>query len=207
MILEVIIKGFIVGLLSSLPFGPVGAFCIKKSLVNKNIGGYFAGFGAATADAFFALIASFGMITVYKFLINNEVSIGWVGGIFLIVLGVKEFVTKIPLNGKVSNGKKTLLKEFASGFSLAIANPFVIFSFLALYALLGIGRLMGNFTLSMLLVVSTFFGAFIGLTLLNWIVMNNKEKIKGKVLDYINKVIGTILFGTGVYLIIKSAFI
>jgi len=204
MILEVLFKGFIVGLVSALPFGPIGAFCIKKSLINKNLGGYFLGFGAASADALFAILAIFGVTVISKFFIYNEVSINAIAGIFLIFLGIKEFKTKIPLNGKISSGKKAFLKEFVSGFSLAIANPFVIFSFLALYAVLGLENLVGRYDLSALLVFSTFLGSFLGLTFLNWSVIHHKHRIKEKNLENANKLIGIILLGTGVYLMLRS---
>ena len=204
MILDAILKGFIVGAVSALPFGPIGVYCIKKSLINENKGGYFFGFGAASADALFALIAIFGMTLISKFIISNEFSINENAGLFLIFLGIKEFKTKISLNGKVSKGKKAFLKEFFSGFSLAIANPFVIFSFLALYAILGLEKVIGVHYISTLIVLSTFLGSFLGLTLLNWVVINHKNRIKEKNLINANKFIGAILLGTGGYLVIKS---
>ncbi|OIO40176.1 hypothetical protein AUJ61_02445 [Candidatus Pacearchaeota archaeon CG1_02_30_18] len=204
MTLEVLLKGFLVGFTAALPFGPLGILCIKKSLIPKNLGGYFTGFGAACVDALFALVAGFGITIISKFLINNESSIKGIGGLFLIFLGLKELKTKVPREIKTQNERKDFLKEFFSGFSLAIANPFVIFSFLALYTILGLGKIAGDYGLSALLVLSTFLGSFLGLAFLNWIVIHKKHKIKEGLLNKINKILGGILTGTGIYLILQN---
>ena len=125
--------------------------CVKKSLIPKNLGGYFTGFGAACVDALFALVAAFGITLISKFLLTNEVSIKGIGGLFLIFLGIKEIKTKMPKEKQTQNGRKDFIKEFFSGFSLGVANPFVIFSFLALYAVLGLGKIAGDYTLSAIL--------------------------------------------------------
>ena len=130
-------------------------------------------------------------------------SINSLGGIFLMGVGLKEFGSKILLNNGIENGKK----DFFSGFTIALASPFVIFSFLTLYALLGLGKISGNYPLSFLLATSTFFGAFLGISLLNWIVIKYKNKIEQRTLDYINRIIGIIIFGTGSYLLVKGLFL
>jgi len=207
MVYGVLLKGFLVGFTAALPFGPLGALCIKKSLIPKNLGGYFTGFGAACVDALFALIAGFGITIISKFLVSNETSIRGIGGIFLIFLGLKELKTKSLRKIKVTNERKTFLKEFFSGFSLAVANPFVIFSFLALYTILGLGKIAGDYGLSALLVLSTFLGSFLGLAFLNWMVIHHKHRFESETLNKINKILGIILLGTGIYLIFQALMI
>ncbi|MDP3965930.1 MAG: LysE family transporter [archaeon] len=203
MIWWIIFSGIFVGLTSGIPLGPAGAYCIKKSLINKKYGGYLTGFGAATADGLFALVAAFGITAISKFLIAHQFSINSVGGLFLIGVGLKEFGSRISLNNGIENGKK----DFFSGFTIALASPFVIFSFLALYAILGLAKISGDYSLSLLLATSTLFGAFLGISILNWIVIKYRNKIEQKTINQINKVIGLIIFGTGAYLLMKGLFL
>lgn len=198
----IIFAGFFVGLTSGIPLGPTGAFCIKKSLQNKNYGGHIAGLGAATADGLFALIAAFGLTTISAFILKNEFSIHSLGGLFLMAVGLKEIGSKISLKNGIENNKK----DFFSGFTIALASPFVIFSFLALYALLGLGRIGGNYSLSLLLTASTFFGALTGISLLNVVVIRYRNKIDPGTINQINRVLGIIIFGTGAYLLLKGLF-
>lgn len=199
MILWVIVVGILVGLTSGLPFGPVGALCIKKSLSNKEFSGYLAGFGAAVTDGIFALVASFGIAVISHFLIENEPLIKSVGGLFLIGVGLKEFAKEDVVAEKVPSEKK----EFLTGLSVALASPFVIFSFFALYALLGMGNISGNYLLSFFLALFTFIGSLIGITLLNFIVIKNKHRIRYNKIKRINSLLGLIILGTGVYFVVR----
>jgi len=203
-VLEIFLKGFLVGATAALPLGPLGALCIKKSLIPKNLGGYFTGFGVSCADALFALVAAFGISIIAGFIIHNEASIKGIGGLFLVFLGLKELKARMPTKTALINGKKGLIKEFFSGFSLAIVNPFVIFSFLALYTVLGLGKIAGDYYLSTILVLSTFLGSLLGLSFLNWVVIHQKHRINGKNLTRLNKIIGIIILCTGAYLIFQS---
>jgi len=199
MILWVILGGILVGLTSGLPFGPVGALCIKKSLSNKKRGGYITGFGAAITDGIFALIASFGIVAISKFLIENEPLIKSIGGLFLIGVGLKEFGKKEIITDREPSTKR----EFLSGITIALASPFVILSFFALYAILGMGSISGNYSLSLVLAASTFSGAFLGVTLLNFFVIKNKYKISPKKIEKINALLGLLILGTGIYFVLK----
>jgi threonine/homoserine/homoserine lactone efflux protein len=200
MILWIIVAGFIVGLTSGIPFGPVGALCIKRSLSERKYGGYFTGFGASTADGIFALAASFGINAISNFLIGNEALIQIIGGLFLIGVGLKEIGASISIKNGNGNNKK----EFFSGLTVALASPFVIFSFIALYALLGMSQISGNYFLSLLLALFTTIGSFAGVAFLNWIVIENRMKIKQRTIDRINRIIGGFIFLTGSYLLVRG---
>jgi len=202
MILWIFVVGLIVGLTSGVPFGPVGAVCIRKSLSNEEKGGYIFGIGAALADGIFALVASFGIVAISRFLSSNESIINIVGGIFLIGVGIKELKSRNLVKHNDPSTKKDLL----SGFTVALASPFVIFSFFALYALLGVGGVSENYLHSFFLAASTLVGSVIGITLLNWIVIKNKSNILPKTISKINNVLGLIIFGTGGYLLFRGLF-
>ena len=120
-----------------------------------------------------------------------------------MAVGLKEFASKISIENGAENGGK----DFISGFTIALASPFVIFSFLALYALLGLGEVSGNYSHPLILTASTFFGALVGISALNWIVIKYKNKIEQRTIDVVSKVIGVIIFGTGAYLLIRGLFL
>jgi len=52
-----LIKGIIVGLLASIPLGPIGVLCIQRTINKGRLSGFLSGLGAATADTIFATIA------------------------------------------------------------------------------------------------------------------------------------------------------
>ena len=47
-------KGMLVGLMVSIPLGPMGVLIIQKTLHKGALSGFIAGMGAASADFFYA---------------------------------------------------------------------------------------------------------------------------------------------------------
>ena len=58
---SIFFKGFLVGIIISAPIGPVGALCIQRTMTKGKLSGILSGFGAATGDSVFAIIAVFGL--------------------------------------------------------------------------------------------------------------------------------------------------
>ena len=50
-------KGMITGLILSLPFGPVGIYCMEKTLVEGQKEGYVSSLGMVTVDVIYGLTA------------------------------------------------------------------------------------------------------------------------------------------------------
>ncbi len=60
-------KGIITGLILSLPFGPVGIYCMEKTLVEGQKEGYISSLGMVTIDVVYGLTALFGLILSLPF--------------------------------------------------------------------------------------------------------------------------------------------
>ena len=60
-LLDLTIKGLIVGMVASAPMGPVGVLCIQRTLNKGREYGLMTGLGAALSDILYALITGFGM--------------------------------------------------------------------------------------------------------------------------------------------------
>ena len=60
-ILDLLIKGFIVGVVVSAPLGPVGVLCIQRTLNKGRWFGFVTGLGAALSDICYALLTGYGM--------------------------------------------------------------------------------------------------------------------------------------------------
>ena len=58
------IKGIILGFSIAAPVGPIGVLCIRRTLAQGMAYGFVSGIGAATADAFYGLLAAFGLSAV-----------------------------------------------------------------------------------------------------------------------------------------------
>lgn len=67
-LLELILKGLLIGIIASAPMGPVGILCIQRTLNKGRWYGFVTGVGAAASDIIYALITGLGMSFVMDFI-------------------------------------------------------------------------------------------------------------------------------------------
>ena len=75
-LLELILKGIIIGIIASAPMGPVGILCIQRTLKKGRWYGFVTGIGASLSDIIYALITGLGMSFVMD-LITNPTNKFW----------------------------------------------------------------------------------------------------------------------------------
>lgn len=195
-------KGLIIGLSVAAPVGPIGLLCIQRTLNKGRKSGFFSGLGAATADTIYGLIAAFGLTFISNFLISNQTLIRLVGGLFLIYLGIKTFLSDPARDAAKSNEGNRILDDYLSTLFLTITNPMTIMSFLAIFAGLGLGNTKSNFS-AVIMVLGVFSGSALWWFLLSNCVNLFKNKIGTKALKYINMISGSIIIAFGVIAVAK----
>lgn len=140
MLFEQLIKGVLIGLLASIPLGPIGVIAIQRTLSKSHRSGFVSGLGSAVADTVFAAVALFSLKVVMGFIESHIAFIKVLGGISVVIVGMTIFlknpVVQIKRNraGKGSN----LWSDFLSVFFITLANPAYILIFVALFAALGV---------------------------------------------------------------------
>ena len=89
---DVYTQGILIGLVASIPLGPIGLLCIQRTLSKSHRSGFVSGLGAATADSMFATVALFSLTVVMSFIENNMAIIKALGGISVVIVGVTIFL-------------------------------------------------------------------------------------------------------------------
>ncbi|MDO4211380.1 MAG: LysE family transporter [Bacteroidales bacterium] len=134
---QLVIKGLIIGIVVSAPMGPTGILCIQRTMNKGREYGLVTGAGAATSDLFYAIITGFGMSFVMDFISQAE-NIFWLkvaGSIILFFFGIITFRSNPTKKLHTPSGQKgTLLNNYISAFLVTVANPLIIFLFIALFA-------------------------------------------------------------------------
>lgn len=135
-LLEIILKGAIIGIIASAPMGPVGILCVQRALNKGRIYGLITGLGAAMSDIIYALVTGYGLSFIYDF-IHNRTALFWLqlfGAVLMFIFGVHTFRSN-PTKGthKVSRNKSSLVQNCVTGFFLAFSNPLLVLLFLALF--------------------------------------------------------------------------
>ncbi len=153
-----LLRGLIIGFSIAAPIGPIGVLCIRRTLADGRAFGLVSSLGAATADAIYGRIAGFGLTFISSFLINQQVWLRLIGGIFLCCLGIKTFLAR-PAERVTSAKGNVLAGAYASTFFLTLTNPMTILSFAAIFTGLGLISARGNYASAGVLVSGVFIGS------------------------------------------------
>jgi threonine/homoserine/homoserine lactone efflux protein len=196
MTIDYLSKGIIIGFSVAAPVGPIGVLTIKRTLTEGCISGFVTGLGAALADTVYGVIAGFGLTAISSFLLTQEFWLKLVGGVFLLFLGIKSFISK-PASKAANLDSKGLLNNFISTFFLTVTNPATILSFLAIFVGLGLGTTKTEYSSSITLVLGVFIGSALWWLLLSFIVSYFQSKISPNRLIWINRVSGLIIISFG----------
>jgi len=139
---DVYTQGILIGLVASIPLGPIGLLCIQRTLSKSHRSGFVSGLGAATADSMFATVALFSLTVVMSFIENNMAIIKALGGISVVIVGVTIFLKNPVVQIRRNRAGKghNLWGDYLSVFFLTLTNPAYILIFVALFAALGISH-------------------------------------------------------------------
>ena len=139
---DVYTKGILIGLVASVPLGPIGLLCIQRTLSKSHRSGFVSGLGAATADSMFATVALFSLTVVMSFIENNMAIIKALGGISVVIVGVTIFLKNPVVQIRRNRAGKghNLWGDYLSVFFLTLTNPAYILIFVALFAALGVSH-------------------------------------------------------------------
>ena len=203
MTLDYLIKGIIIGFSVAAPVGPIGVLTIKRTLTEGRVSGFVTGMGAAFADTVYGIITGFGLAAVSTFLMTQEFWMKLIGGLFLLYLGIKSFISK-PATKEVSVDSKGLLNNFVSTFFLTITNPATILSFLAIFAGLGLGSANTNYLSSATLVLGVFMGSALWWLILSSAVSFFRTKVTHDRLIWINRLSGIVIISYGLWALYSS---
>jgi threonine/homoserine/homoserine lactone efflux protein len=198
MILTLLIKGIIVGLLASIPLGPIGIICIQRTINKGKLSGFLSGMGAASADTIFAAIAGFSLSFIISFIEERQIIFQAIGGIIVFGLGIKIFYTNpVRQLRRHKRKQKNLLEDYLSVLLVTITNPLAVFLFIALFASLGVVVEGPNITLSLVATSGVFLGALLWWYILTTLVDTFRNKFRLKQLWWINKLSGAVIFSLG----------
>jgi threonine/homoserine/homoserine lactone efflux protein len=197
--LVALLKGFIVGLGASIPLGPLGVLCVQKTLSKGRNSGLFTGLGASVSDTFYAGLSLIGLSFVENFINENRAYVMLIGGVIIVLIGLKVYVTNPIKQIRQKSSNKRHLEDFVEAFIMTITNPGALFLILGLFAAVGINSSdkAGNVT-----IISTLWGVFLG-TATWWFILSTtinvfRKRFRLKQLMTLNRIAGIIIAVLGI---------
>lgn len=194
-ILEVILKGVVIGICASAPMGPVGILTVQRTQKKGRWYGFVTGVGAAISDLIYAMITGFGMSFVMDFINNPSYKfyLQLCGGFMLLGSGLYSFFNNPLKNVHQSSGKKdSLWNNGVTGFFITFSNPLIILLFMALFAQFAF--IIPKHPLEMIIGYSSIItGALLWWYGLTWLIDKIKSKFDEQGVVIINRVIGSVV--------------
>jgi len=197
-------RGLAVGFAIAAPVGPIGVLCIRRTLTYGRLAGLFSGLGAATADAIYGVVAGFGLTLISAILVEQIFWFRLIGGIFLIYLGIRTFISK-PAETTVTIQPQGLFKVYASTVFLTLTNPATILAFGFIFAGLGLAAAQGDRATAIRLILGIFLGSAAWWLLLSTGVSLLQTRLTTRHLRWLNRGSGIILTAFGIVALLPSA--
>ncbi|MFT3752009.1 MAG: LysE family transporter [Paludibacter sp.] len=196
--LEIIIKGVLIGLCISVPLGPIGMLTIQRTLNRGQRYGIATGLGATTSDLIYTIITLFFLSFVLDFIEQHRFIIQLAGSLVVAGFGYYIFKANPSTQPKPNETfKHSLLSDFFSSFALTFSNPLVLFVLIALFARF---EFIGNKTtlfVSIVGISSILGGALLWWNLLTFLVSRFKNNLNMRELKIINQITGIIIILIG----------
>lgn len=198
-----LLKGLVIGLSVAIPVGPIGVLTIKRSLTDGRLSGFVTGLGAATADGLYGAVAAFGMTAVSIYLNSMEVWLKSIGGLFMIYLGIRFFLS-VPPSVKQQRPAEGLIYCYISTLFLTIVSPATIIAFIGVFAAVGLGTTETSYWEATLVVCGVFAGSALWWLILSWFVSRFQSAMNAARWILVNRVSGCIIGGFGLWSVIQA---
>lgn len=191
-----ILRGLVIGVVISAPMGPVGIYCLQRTLDKGRLSGFYTGVGASISDLIYCLLTGFGLSFIEDFINNHRSPIQLLGSVVLIFFGIW-LMRKKPDGGTIAadsdHGAPSREGDILKGFALTFSNPLILFLIIGLFAQFNFvieGMKFYHYLLGFLGIIGGALGWW-------WLVTYFVDKLRGhfnqRTMRLINMVIGVII--------------
>jgi threonine/homoserine/homoserine lactone efflux protein len=196
-----VLQGIIIGLILSVPVGPISLMCIQRSISNGRLHGILSGIGVAIADACYAIVAFLGLTAISGFILSWQDFLRCIAGLVLVIVGCRIFLTR-PGCGDGESPHESYISDLLSMFAITIANPLTII-FLVV-TLPGFGFVIGG---TSLVSAVEFMGGFLAGSVAWWVILcgaigSVRSRIGAGHLVLINRLSGIFIAGVGISMLL-----
>jgi putative LysE/RhtB family amino acid efflux pump len=184
-----------------MPVGPISLLCIQQALTRGFGAGLAAGLGVALADASYGAVAAFGLTTITNFLVNLQTPLRVLGLLAMLWLAWRIW-HEADAPKHLAGGPRSGAATAAQLFTLTIANPMTIVTFLALFVGAGVG-MAGGYAYSAALTFGVFAGSFLWWVVLSGIVGTLRERINDRTLGWVNRASAFVIAGFALWIALQ----
>lgn len=199
--LPFILKGFLIGIISAIPVGPVLMHTLQKSVSDGRKAGFSSGLGGTAVDTVCGIISAFALSGIGDFVEKYTTAIEIVGGLFIMLVGFRMFLSRLP---KERRKKSWSAGNFFKTASMGFSNPAALAVMLALFATFHMDMGDQPAWVPVLAILALATGSAIYWFCVSGIVARLGDRFNFKVLVVITKIAATGIFAFGAILFVKG---
>jgi L-lysine exporter family protein LysE/ArgO len=193
--------GFVVGLMTTMPIGPINVTVLTKGMRESFAHGISIAVGAALMDFVYSLAAMYGLFAILQGPLISRVFQG-VGILLLFTFGIQSIRSRLT---KIGNGyriplKRELHNNFWIGVFLYLSNPTFIGMWLTIAGTVHAYHFISRGSDNLLFAGGVGLGAFAWYYVMLRYFHNRKDFLKPETLHKISVFSGIALLGFGCYL-------
>lgn len=199
--LPFILKGLIIGVIVSIPIGPIMILTVQKSVNDGRKAGFSCGLGATAVDTTWAVVSAFALSAIGDMIARYTAAIETAGGVFIALVGLGMLLTRIEIKRtKASYSTRNFVKATTMGFS----NPAALAVMLAMFAFFKMNMSGQPAAIPVLAIMAVCAGSAGFWYLFSRVVAHFGDKFNFKVLVIINRMAGTGVILFGLYLFLEG---
>lgn len=200
---SLLLRGFLLGFAVAATPGPIFFLCLRRSLVRGWLNGIISGLGVASADAFYAAVAAFGISAITTAVSGDRRWLTLGGGVLLVVLGIRIALANPKSVEAQSTDGGGLAWAYGSTLALTITNPATIISFAALAATLSAG-ISGGYVRPGLLVLGVLVGSLMWWCLLAALAAGIRARMTPRVVRVMSTATGLAIIVLGLAALVSA---
>jgi len=200
--------GLIVGVLLSMPFGPVNLLGLQRAVERGFFGGMAAGLGIMCGDGLIALGAALGVNAISGAIREYRTLIQIIGGLALLGAGLRLYLTPLTISTEVPADKiryQDYAWEVPQMFLLTITNPGAVLGGIAIYGGVSTFVEVNSHIDAFTMVAAVMGGSFVYWFFASEWIGRVRHRIDAVKLGRINRIAGLVLIGFGCVLIGEMA--
>ena len=202
-----LLKGLIVGIIVSIPVGPLGLLCIPRTLARGRRAGLAVGLGGSASDTLYSALALFALSFISGFI---EAHKGWVllaGGLIISITGIRLLVSRRQVRHPDSVTARAMspvrhIEGALNGFLISVTNPGTLVCMLWLFTFLNVDTATPSVMAAEW--AGTSLGSATSWCLITWIISTFRDRITIGQLHILTRICGAAILLIGLASAVKS---
>lgn len=193
----------LVGVLGSIPVGPIVVFTFQRTLNDGRWAGMASAMGAVVSDTVFAVIALFAFDMMSNVFLGHSMMVELIGGLVILAIGIGIILKKSQGRRRQLSTSNYLL-DSGRALLMGFLNPGGLLWIIAAFASFGFDSSHLNLVESVAVVAGVFVGSLLYWAFFTYFVSRGEKGINYQTLLKINTASGVAVAIFGLFFIVKS---